>query len=216
MNVLLLVLLNGFSISIHFTCDMLPWHTPSPLVLPAKTMSKCFPLLWQPFSQHKHWHGDSRLLVGRFALFTLLARLISLGFHHRANAGSASQLWKWLPWQAPGILSILGWWVHLIYCGPFQKSLFHSPTLSLAVAGPGYEYRAPPISFPIYTWLSSLPLLLSLSLLLFIHLHETRFSLSFSSAHRPSSSLLLHLPPSILFLSIFLQCNHLAFLFLAI
>lgn len=182
-------------------------------------MSKCFHLLRQLFSQHKHWHGDSHLLVGRFAPFSLLARLISLGFHHRANAGSASQLWKWLPWQAPGILSILGWWVHLIYCGPFQKSLFHSPTLSLAVAGPGYEYPAPPTSFPIYTWLSSLPLLLPLSLSLssFIHLPKNLFSLSSSLAHHPSSSLLLlHLPPSILFLSIFLQCNHLSLLFLAI
>lgn len=139
-------------------------------------MSKCFPLLWQLFSQHKHWHGDSHLLVGRFALFTLLARLISLGFHHRANAGSASQLWKWLPWQAPGILFILGWWVHLIYCGPFQKSLFHSPTLSLAVAGPGYEYPAPPTSFPIYTWLSSLPLLLSLSLFHYSSIYPRFFS----------------------------------------
>lgn len=143
-----------------------------------------FPLWWQLFSQHKHWHGDSHLLLGRFLLFSLLARLISLGFHHRASAESASKLWKWLLWQAPGILSIWGWWVHLMYCGPVQKSSFHSSTPELAVAAPGYEYPAPPTSFPIYTWLSSLSLL---TLSLALH----------SSTQVSFYSLFLYSPPSI-------------------
>lgn len=145
-----------------------------------------FPLWWQPFSQHKHWHGDSHLLVGGFTLFSQLARLISLGFHHRASAESASKLWKWLPWQAPGILSIWGWWVHLIYCGPVQKSSFHRSTPQLAVAAP-------------WLWISCATHLLSNLHLTFISVSP---SLSLSLAFHSSTQLSLHSlfllsPPSI-------------------
>lgn len=73
----------------------------------------------------------------------------------------------------------------------------------------------PPTSFSIYTWLSSLSLLLSVWL--FVHLPTFLFILSFSSAHHPSSYplLLLLLHPVILFLSTSLRCNQPSLLFLA-
>lgn len=166
-----------------------------------------FPFQWQLFSQHKHWHGDSHLLVCCLVLFSLLARLISLGFHHRASAESASKLWKWLPWQAPGILSIWGWWVHLIYCGPVQKSSFHSSTLELAVAASGYEYPAPPTSFPIYTLLSSLSLLLSLWRFIYLSFFLLFLSLQLSSASSSAPCYCHPLCSS--------QCNQPSLLFLA-
>lgn len=43
-------------------------------------------------TQSTHWPDDSCLLVGRFISFSLLARLISPGLHHRAGAESASEL----------------------------------------------------------------------------------------------------------------------------
>lgn len=71
-----------------------------------------FALCWQPFSQHKHWHADSLLLVARFILFTRhcqtnLSRVPSLG-----------QLWECI--KSVKMAALTGSW-HSLHLGMVSK-----------------------------------------------------------------------------------------------
>lgn len=180
-------------------------------------MSKCFPF-GGSYSVNTNT-GTATGVCWLVASFYSVgfARVISLGFHHRASAESASKLWKWP--------TVTGFWhsLHLGMMSTFDilalcPKIIIIPQLSSS-AGPLQLWvmnilHHPPFSFSIYTWLSSLSPLPSVWL--FIHLPTFLLILSFSSAHHPSSHpLLLHLHPVILFLSIWLQCNQPSLLFLA-
>lgn len=123
----------------------------------------------------------------RFVPFSWLARLISLGFHHRTGAESASKTVK--------MATVTGSW-HSLHLGmmstfdivwPCPKIIIplHNSVASCC-SPPGYEYPAPPTSSPIYSWLSSL----SLRLLDYSFIHSSTDLLSFFP-------LLLSSPPSI-------------------
>lgn len=78
-----------FNISLGLAQSLL--HAFTIFSWPAKQCNPPPPHLWQLFSQHKHWHSNSHLLVSLFILLSLDARLLSLGLHHRAGADRTSK-----------------------------------------------------------------------------------------------------------------------------
>lgn len=156
--------------------------------VPDKNTAWMVPIWWQPFSQHKHWHADSHLLVRRFVPFTRRCQT------NLSGVPSLGQRWECI--KTVKMAAVTGSWhsLHLVMMSkydipPFCPQIIISPLKS--ATGPLQLplmniTPQPAASFAIYTRLWSLQPLLSL--------------LSFTSTGRFSLSPMYR--PSLLF------CNH--------
>lgn len=143
--------------------------------VPDKNTAWMVPVWWQPFSQHKHWHADSRLLVRRFVLFTRRCQT------NLSGVPSPGQRWDCI--KTVKMAAVTGSWhsLHLVMMSkydipPFCPKMIISPLKSATSAAAAYEYHSPASR-------------------LLCNLHQT---LVFAAASLPP---FLHLDPPILFVS---------------